>query len=416
MPMSRSASRSPSTIRPLACAVSALLALSCGDDGGGEAGTEGSSSSGAMGNSADESGVGPCMTGMMPAGQCMQEINFGEKAILEVRVGVFTPDGRESIATQTVQSLNMGRLYAKADGSIVIEEGPALTLSAPWELVVGRFHEGLDADELLYIEPTFGSFHFFRATNPGMALVVSEGNGVGAIGQNALAYDTNGDGIDEVYDVALTGEARTIAGVAGTWLGSGVYEFNGGPLGDAAVVLDVDFDGVAELVAPLAGNTADAYDPAVHQFAAYSPAGGPMMTVDGMYSAGDKPFWLDAGDFDGDGNEDLLVKGEDVGVLLSTPFGLGAHNSLNLGGNAASRARACDINGDGIHEVVTMPPPGGGALLLWSNVLAMPDIEQIADVTQPQELECPDLDGDGKDEIVYRDDTIMHVLQPIPGT
>ncbi len=416
MSKSRSSSRSPSKIRPLAHAVSALLAISCGDDGG-EAGTEGSSSSSSsgMGNSADESGVGPCMTGIMPAGQCIEEVNFGEKAILEVRVGVFTPDGRESIATQTVQSLNMGRLFAKPDGSIVLEEGPALTLSAPWELVVGRFHAGLDADELLYIEPDFASFHFFRATNPGMALVVSEGNGVAAIGQNALAYDTNADGVDEVYDVSLAGQARTIAGTGGTWAATGTYEFAGGTLGDAAVVLDIDFDGVAELVAPLAGNTTDPYDPAVHEFAGYSPAGG-MMVIDGTFAAGDKPFWLDAGDFDGDGNDDLLVKGDDVGVLLSSPFGLGAHTSLNLGGNAASRARACDINGDGIHEVVTMPQAGGGALLLWSNVLAMPNIEQIADVVLPQELECPDLDGDGKDEIVFRDDTVMRVLRPIPGT
>lgn len=414
--MPRSATRSSSTIGPLACALSALLMSSCGDDGGKEGdGTEGSSSSGMMGNSADLTGVGPCTTGMQPAGQCLEEINFGQKAILEFRVGVFTPDGRESIATQTVQSLNMGRLYAKDDGSIVLEEGPALTLSAPWELVVGRFHPDLDADELLYVEPDFTGFHFFRATNPGMQLVATELNSAGAMGQNAIAYDTNADGTDEIYDVSLAGQARTIVSVAGTWMPSGMYEFSGGPLGDAAVVLDIDLDGVDELVAPLAGNTAGVYDAAVHQLAGYSPAAG-MLIIDGMYAAGDKPFWLDAGDFDGDGNDDLLIKGDDVGVLLSSPFGLGAHNSLNLGGNAAARARACDVDGDGIHEVVTMPPPGGGALLLWSNVLGMPDIEQVADVTLPQELECPDLDADGKDDIVLRDDELVRVLHPIPGT
>jgi hypothetical protein len=330
-------------------------------------------------------------------------------------VGVFSADGRESIATQTVQSLNMGRLYANDTGTLVLEEGPALTLSAPWELVVGRFHPDLGVDELMYIEPDFANFHFFRAMNPGLQLVASEPNTAGAIGQNGLAYDVDADGIDELYEVSLSGSARTLQGTAGSWSEHGTYTFNGGPLGDAAVILDADQDGVDELVAPLAGNTAEGYNPMLHEFAAYSGVGD-MLVIDGQYEAGDKPFWLDTGDFDGDGNADLLIKGDDVGVLLSTPFGLGAHNSLMLGNNAAARARACDINGDGIHEVVTMPPPGGGALLIWSNVLAMPDIETAAMVTSPQELECPDLDGDGRDDIVFRDDTVVRVLHPIPGS
>jgi hypothetical protein len=177
----------------------------------------------------------------------------------------------------------------------------------------------------------------------------------------------------------------------------------------------MDQDGADELVAPLAGNTASAYDPATHKFVGYAGSGG-MLVVEGQFDAGDKPFSLDHGDFDGDGFHDLLVKGDDVGVLLSTPFGLGAHSSLSLQGGVTSRARACDVDGDGIHEVVTMPQAGGGALLIWFNVLGMPEIETAAMVTTPQELECPDLDGDGRDDIVYRDDTLLHVLRPIPSS
>jgi hypothetical protein len=417
--MSHRIARFPRLVRTLPYPLLAGLLVtspSCNnDDSADGGGTESSSSGGAAENSADLTGVGPCETGIQPAGQCIEEIDFGDKAILEVRVGFFSNDGRESIATQTVQSLNMGRLYATPDGTFVHEEGPSLTLSAPWELVVGRFHAGLDVDELLYIEPNFENFHFFRATNPGLSLMLSEPSGAGAIGQNALGYDANSDGIDEVYEVSLTGSARLLQGTGGMWSAAGNYTFTGGPLGDAGVVVDLDGDGVEELVAPLAGNTAGSYDAAVHKFAVYSGTAG-MLVVDGQYEAGDKPFWIDAGDFDGDSVADILVKGDDVGVLLSTPFGLGAHNSLMLGGGVASRARACDINGDGIHEVVTMPTASGGGLLVWSNVLATPAIETVAMVTAPQELECPDLDGDGRDDIVFRDDTDLRVLRPIPGT
>lgn len=356
--------------------------------------------------------LGPCTTDLQPHGQCLQPIDFGDDAILDLRIGVFTTDGRQSIATQAVQNLSLGRLFADEAGEIVLAQGDPIDLSAPWELVVGRFHADAEADELLWVEPDFSAFHFFVASDTGFSPTVDEPFTETSLGQSLVAYDVDLDGIDEIYQVNLAGSAGLVATAAGSWSGAGSYDYAGGPVGDAGVVMDADHDGMPELVAPLAGNTASAYDPSVHRFAAYAGLGS-MLVAEGITPAGDKPFYLDAGDFDGDGFDDLLVKGDDVGVLLSSPEGLGEHVSLMLMGGLATRARACDVDGDGIHEVVTLPGQMGGSLLLWADVLGAVEIETVASVTKPQELECPDLDGDGRDEIVYRDDAVLHVLRPL---
>ena len=412
----RSASRTHARRGALVLALASSGALSCkGDDGGAADTGTGSTSEGSSGPPpmSDSTGtLGPCTTDLQPHGQCLEPLEFGDDPILDLRVGVFTSDGRESIATQAVQNLSLGRLYADDAGEIVLAQGDPIELSAPWELVVGRFHADAVADEILWVEPDFSAFHFFVAGDAGFAPTIDEPLAETSLGQSLVAYDVDLDGDDEIYEINLSGSARLIAAAAGSWFSSGEYEFGGGPVGDAGVVLDADHDGMAELVVPLAGNTASGYDPSVHRFAAYAGLG-TMLVLEGVTPAGDKPFYLDAGDFDGDGYDDLLVKGDDVGVILSSAEGLGEHQSLMLLGGVVTRARACDIDGDGVHEVVTLPPQTGGSLLLWADVLGTVAIETIAQVTKPQELECPDLDGDGRDEIVYHDDATLRVLRPL---
>lgn len=401
-------------------AVVALVLLAppggCKDDGGEAADTGTGSSSSDSGEpppSSDSTGtLGPCTTDLQPHGQCLEPLDFGDDPILDLRVGVFTSDGLESIATQAVQTLSLGRLHADAEGEIVLEQGEELALSAPWDLVIGRFHDDATVDELLYIQPDFASFTFFRAADVGFEQTAQEPLAAMTLGQSFVAFDVDADGTDEIYEVNLSGSARLVSAAAGSWFAGGDYDFAGGPVGDAGVVIDADHDGVLELVAPLAGNTAGGYDPGVHRLAAYAGLG-TMLVAEGITPAGDKPFGFDAGDFDGDGHDDVLLKGDDVGIILSSPEGLGEHQSLMLMGGVVTRARACDIDGDGIHEVVTLPPQTGGSLLLWAEVLGTPAIETVAAVTKPQELECPDLDGDGRDEIVYRDDAVLHVLRPL---
>ncbi len=131
------------------------------------------------------------------------------------------------------------------------------------------------------------------------------------------------------------------------------------------------------------------------------------------FAAGDAPFAVTAGDFDGDGAADLAVassasnstgRGRDGLILLRgdgrgglAPFG-GSVQPLPTGAAPVAVA-ACDLDGDGRAEAITADYNGGSVTTAsWREPGAVTRTVPVG--RQPEGIACGDLDGDGLDEVL----------------
>ncbi len=148
------------------------------------------------------------------------------------------------------------------------------------------------------------------------------------------------------------------------------------------------------------------------------------------FAAGDAPFAVAAGDFDGDGIPDLAVassasnstgRGRDGLILLRgdghggfAPFD-GAVEPLPTGAAPVAVA-ACDLDGAGRDEAITADYNGGSVTTAsWSEAGAVTPTRSVG--SNPEALACGDLDGDGRDEVlvVLGGDDALVILKLVDG-
>ncbi len=131
------------------------------------------------------------------------------------------------------------------------------------------------------------------------------------------------------------------------------------------------------------------------------------------FAAGDAPFAVAAGDFEGDNAPDLAVassasnstgRGRDGLILLRgdghggfAPFA-GSVEPLPTGAAPVAVA-ACDLDGDGRDEAITADYNGGGVTTAsWREAGAVTHTRSVG--SNPEALACADLDGDGREEML----------------
>jgi hypothetical protein len=269
------------------------------------------------------------------------------------------------------------------------EAGPELTPTA-WSVVPGE-----DMSDMIGAAVAMGDLD-----GDGMAEIV-----VGAPGEEGKVYVFRGASEDLSLAHKLSPPAA-----------DGVVGF-----GAALAIADVDGDGLRDLVigAPNGGEGA--------AYAIRWTTDGPSDPMRLVPSSSSQPEYggsvANLGDVDGDGIDDVLVVAAggmtpEAHLFLGTREGVPSESALVLSsgagrtsdGYAASAARVGDLDGDGAAEIAVgadMMGEGGALLLYWSTRyperFGTPELlrDRISgDRYGAAVIGIPDLDGDGRDEIL----------------
>jgi uncharacterized protein (TIGR03437 family) len=178
-----------------------------------------------------------------------------------------------------------------------------------------------------------------------------------SIGPNVagvLAADFNRDGKP---DLAVAYQGSTSAGAVDIFLnnGDGTFpnpvQYTAGSAPTSMATLDVNHDGILDLVVADGGNSVGGSNGAV--FVLLGKGDGTFATA-GSYSAGKNPLCVTIADFNGDGNPDLAVTAADNTVTILSGAGNGtfSRGASFSTGTSPQYIAAGDLNRDGKLDLV----------------------------------------------------------------
>lgn len=335
-----------------------------------------------------------------PAGDFSQDLD------LALAVGDFNADGIIDVVTSSFGAFTVNVLFGTGTGGF---QAPVsyVTSESPQAIAVGDFNGDKKPDVAVSVAGSVGN---------SIRLLLNNGNGtfpdMHAVGTGVgpalvLSADFNGDGIPDLATANgaflannLGNPANTITVLLGN--GDGTYragvDYPTGNLPQWAAAGDFNGDGKQDLV------TANFYDSTVSVFLGNGDGTfQPRVT----YATATHPIAVAIGDFNGDGKPDLAVTDRGspvVSILLGNGNGTFAKHVDYSTAVGSANIVVGDFNGDGKLDLAAVGPndfvqPGKLSVLLGNGDGTFQP-HQDYDVGQAQGLAVGDLNGDGKADLV----------------
>jgi hypothetical protein len=263
-------------------------------------------------------------------------------------------------------------------------------------------------------------------TNPnGVSVVLQNGNGqflpaasysTGNVVNSVAIGDVNGDGRADLIVADAGGVSILLQNSAspGTFTAAGTVSITGGA--SSAAVSDVNGDGVPDLVAANGAN--------VFVFLGNASALGTFLPA-ATYRSGQQPIFVAVADLNGDGKPDIAVADEGlpttttgVHVLLQDPSSPGTFQAPTdyVTGSGSTELAIAEIDGEGTPDIAAAS--GTNVSVLFGSISSrgtFPTIDnypgnpvQTGFGTVPPMVlwvAIGDLNGDGKPDLVFADDT-----------
>ncbi len=222
-------------------------------------------------------------------------------------------------------------------------------------------------------------------------------------------WDSDGDGLDEIY---LGGAGRTspkTAGIRayeydpsqGEWseFGSGLPDSSSGKYYGALGLGDLDGDGKMDIAAPLHTKW---YEGSTDGVEIYTNMGGGVFSLYHTIDVGSSAAEVEIADMDGDGTNDIVVS---LNGGVKVYYGTGsisswAEYSPDWESHEIDGIAVGDLNGDGLLDIVGTPYTGDGISLHVQSASWTWESLEFKDVDQAFGIKISDLDGDGNNDVI----------------
>ena len=358
-----------------------------------------------------------------------------------VAVGDFNGDGKPDLAVANGGNGNVSVLLGNGDGTFqtAVSYGAG---SYPYGVAVGDFNGDGKLD--------------LAVADGGGGVSVLLGNGNGTF-QTAVGYGTGYAGATSVAVGDFNGDGKPDLAVASGFGGSGVYVLlgNGDGTFQGAVnyfagygsygvaVGDLNGDGKLDLavanqnsstVSVLLGNGDGTFQTAISYDVGEAPYGVAVGDFNGdnkldlvvanngmgnggsasvllgngdgtmraapSYGAGNAPYWVTVGDFNGDGKPDLAVAnwGGSVSVLLGNGNGT-FQAAVSYGTGTSAFVAVGDFNGDGKPDLAVANQSGGVSVLLGNGDGTFQAAVNYDPAAGSYSVAVGDFNGDGKPDL-----------------
>ena len=333
----------------------------------------------------------------------------------DMAIADFTGDGAPDIATVISGGTQVGVLLNNGDGTFT--RAPYLPAGAPRSIAAADFNHNGTVDLAVVgantVSGTGGVVEIFQGNGNGTFARPPTRYNLAAGGPAVVAADLTGDGWDDLV-VATSQRVAVLINEQDGVFAKPVYYTIGDDHPTGLVVGDFNHDGVPDIAV---SNGRQGY---VTVLLGNKNAPG-TFGAPNFFPTGGNPVGLTEGDFNNDGNIDLAVvnsqfKGNTVATLIGNGDGTFRAPSLFRTANFSDAIVAGDFSGNGNQDLVVGTFEGALTLYPGNGNGTFGTAIRFSGGAYAQVVETADLNGDGKPDLVVTPHGGVRVLLNTTGS